>query len=117
MEAYRLLAQSATTLEEGVASIEEGRRDAVSNGQSCAVWDLMELSFRFGHGDVEPAMQLMQHIESRHIQEKGVAQTLTQMLINFGLLNPDGTPVAMLGRDGLRARPAGCRTLETLDPR
>ena len=51
MEAYRLLAQSATTLEEGMASIDEGRRDALANGQSCAVWDLMELSFRFGHGD------------------------------------------------------------------
>ncbi len=98
MEAYRLLAQSATTLEDGMASIDEGRRNALSNGQSCAVWDLMELSFRFGHGDVEPAMQLMQHIESRHIQEQGVAQALTQLLINVGLLNPDGTPVAAPGR-------------------
>ena len=98
MEAYRALAQAATTLEEGIAAIEEGRRDALSNGQSCAVWDLTELSFRFGHGDVEQAMQLMQHIESRHMQEQGVAQTLTQMLINVGLLNPDGTPVAAPGR-------------------
>jgi hypothetical protein len=98
MEAYRALAQSATTVEEGIASIEEGRRDALSSGQSCAVWDLMELSFRFGHGDIEPAMRLMQHIESRHGDEQGVAQTLTQMLINFGLLNPDGTPVAMPGQ-------------------
>ena len=46
----------------------------------------------------------MQHIESRHIQEQGVAQTLTQMLINVGLLNPDGTPVAMPGRAGPRPR-------------
>ncbi len=99
MEAFRLLAQSATTVEEGIASIEEGRRDALSNGQSCAVWDLLELSVRFGHGgDIEQAMRLMQHIESRHIQEPGVAQTLTQMLINIGLLNPDGTPVTMPGR-------------------
>ena len=37
----------------------------------------------------------MQHIETRHIEEQGVAQTLTQMLINVGLLNPDGTPVAV----------------------
>ncbi len=98
MEAYRVLAQSATTMEEGIASINEGRRDALSNGQSCAVWDLLELSFRFGHGDVDQAMRLMQHIESQHIQEQGVARTLTQMLINVGLLNPDGTPVAVPGR-------------------
>jgi hypothetical protein len=97
-EAYRALAQSATTLEEGIATLEEGRREALSAGQSCAAWDLMELSFRFGHRDVEEALRLMQHIESRHIQEPGVAQTLTQMLINVGLLNPDGTPVAGAGR-------------------
>jgi hypothetical protein len=98
MEAYRALAQSATTLEEGIATIEEGRRDALSSGQSCAVWDLLELSFRFGHGDGEQAMRLLQHIETRHIEEQGVAQTLTQMLINVGLLSPDGTPIATAGR-------------------
>jgi hypothetical protein len=98
MEAYRMLAQSATSLEEGIAYIDEGRRDALSQGQSCAVWDLLELSFRFGHGDVEQAMRLMQHIETRHMEEQGVAQTLTQMLIDLGLLNPDGTPVAHAGR-------------------
>jgi len=95
IEAYRLLAQSATTVEDGIASIDEGRRDSLSRGDSCASWDLMEFSFRFGHGDVEQAMQLLQHIESRHINERGVAQTMTQMLISVGLLNPDGTPVAV----------------------
>lgn len=105
MEAYRTLAQSATTLEEGVASIDEGRRDALSTGQSCAVWDLMELSFRFGHGDIDQSMQLMQHIESRHIKEQGVAQALTQMLVNFGLLNPDGTPVTAHGHGAAEVAP------------
>ena len=105
LEAYRVLAQSATSLAEGVASIDEGRRDALSNGESCAVWDLLELSFRFGHGDVEQAMQLMQHIESRHIEEQGVAQTLTHMLISVGLLNPDGTPVATPGRAAAEVAP------------
>jgi len=98
IEAFRLLAQSATTMEEGLATIDEGRREGLSHGQSCAPWDLLELSFRFAHGDGEQAIQLMQHIESRHIEEKDVAHTLTQMLIDVGLLNPDGTPVATAGR-------------------
>ncbi len=97
-DAYRLLAQSASSLEEGIATVEEGRRDGLSNGQSCAVWDLLEISFRFGHGDVEQAMRLMQHVDSQHANEPGVAQSLTQILINVGLLNPDGTPVATPGR-------------------
>ena len=63
----------------------------------------MELSFRFGHGNAPAAMRLMQHIETRHINEPGVAQALTQLLINAGLLNPDGTPVAM--PPGMHAAP------------
>ena len=50
---------------------------------------------RFGQGNGEEAMRLMQHIESRHIKEPGVAESLTRMLISVGLLNPDGTPAAM----------------------
>ena len=106
MEAYRLMAQAATTLEDGIASIDEGRRDALAGGQSCAAWDLMELSLRFGHGDEEQAMRLLQHIESQHIREPGVAQTLTQMLINIGVLNPDGTPAGVPGRPAAGAPPA-----------
>jgi hypothetical protein len=66
----------------------------------------MELSLRFGHGDEEQAMRLLQHIESQHIREPGVAQTLTQMLINIGVLNPDGTPAGVPGRPAAGAPPA-----------
>lgn len=100
-EAYRALVESATTIAEAVRVLDQARGEALAAGQSCAMWDLMELSFRFGHGDAPAAMQLMQHIESRHINEPGVAQSLTQLLINAGLLNPDGTPVAIA--PGMRA--------------
>jgi hypothetical protein len=94
-EAYRLLVESAGSLGESLKAIEEGRRETLAAGQSCAIWDLMELPLRFEQGDANNAMRLMRHIETRHINEPGVAQTLTRMLINAGLLNPDGTPVAM----------------------
>ena len=94
-EAYRVLVESASSLGEGLKTLDEARRQSLAAGQSCAMWDLMELSFRFGQGDGNEAMRLMQHIESRHIKEPGVAQSLTRMLINAGLLNPDGTPAAM----------------------
>ena len=78
-------------------SIEDGRAAAKASGQSCATWDLLELSFRFGRGEGREAMQLMQHIESTHLKEPGVADRLTQMLVEVGLLNPDGTPAALPG--------------------
>ena len=94
-EAYRVLVESAASLGEGLKTLDEARRQSLAAGQSCAMWDLMELSFRFGQGDGNEAMRLMQHIESRHIKEPGVAESLTRMLINAGLLNPDGTPAVM----------------------
>ena len=77
----------------------------------------MELSLRFGQGDVAEAMRLMQHIESRHIKEPGVAESLTRLLINAGLLNPDGTPAAMPAGPRGGEAVAAPRALETLDAR
>ena len=37
-------------------------------------------------------MRLLRHIETQHGREPGVAEALQQMLIEFGLLRPDGTP-------------------------
>jgi hypothetical protein len=105
-EAYRVLIESATTLAEGLKTIDDARREVLAAGKSCAIWDLMELPLRFSQGDANEAMRLMQHIETRHINEPGVAQSLTRLLINAGLLNPDGTPVAMpMGPHGAEVAP------------
>jgi hypothetical protein len=88
-----LLAQSAQKIEDALGHVDQGRQAAQAAGKSCASWDLLELSFRFAAGHAAEAMQLVQHIETRHIEEPGVAQALTHLLVEVGLLNPDGTPV------------------------
>ena len=40
-------------------------------------WDLIELSFRFAAAQAQEAMQLVHHIETKHMEEKGIAQALT----------------------------------------
>jgi hypothetical protein len=114
VEAYRVLVESARSVGEGLKAIEDARREALEAKQSCAVWDLMELSLRFGQGNANEAMRLMQHIETRHIKEPGVAQSLTRMLINAGLLNPDGSPVAM--PPGAEAVPAAAEQSKLWTP-
>lgn len=94
-QAYSMLAQSAENFTEAMAHVDEGRRESQAAGRSCASWDLLELSFRFARGEAHEAMRLVQHVESQHMQEPGVAQTLTRMLVDVGLLNPDGTPARM----------------------
>ena len=63
-----------------------------ASGKSHAMWDLEELSLRFARQDIPEALQLIRHIESTHINEPNVSMVLTQILVDAGLLRPDGTP-------------------------
>jgi hypothetical protein len=92
-QAHSMLAQTAERIDDALGHVDEGRREAISAGKSCASWDLMDLSLRFTAAQAAEAMRLVQHIETRHIQETGVAQALHRLLVEVGLLNPDGTPV------------------------
>jgi hypothetical protein len=91
--AHQLLAQSAENIEQALAHVEEGRAATVAAGESCVAWDLMELPYCFMRGDGRRAMQLIQHIQGQHIEEPGVADALTRLLIEVGVLRPDGTPM------------------------
>jgi hypothetical protein len=95
LQAYSVLAQTAEDFPQALEQIELGRQAALAAGQSCASWDLLELSFRFGHGDGTGAVRLVEHIQGRHLREQGVAETLTHMLIEVGILRPDGTPAQL----------------------
>ena len=97
LRAYRVLAQTAENLDEAIQQVELGRKAGQLAGQSCASWDLMELSFRLARREAAEAQRLMQHIQAQHLREPGIAKTLTQMLIDIGVLHPDGTPVAHPG--------------------
>jgi hypothetical protein len=98
LRAYSVLAQTTPDFGQAMKHVEEGRDAALKAGHSCASWDLLELSLNFGRGDGHEAMRLVQHIQQRHMQEQGVARALTQMLIDVGLLQPDGTPAVMPSR-------------------
>ena len=93
LQAYSVLAQTAADMPQALERVEQGRQEALAAGQSCASWDLLELSFCFGHGDGKEAMRLVEHIQGRHMREQGVAESLTRMLVEVGVLRPDGTPV------------------------
>jgi hypothetical protein len=91
LRAYRLLARLAESPDETLQFIDGGRQAGLAAGQSCASWDLMELSLRFTLRQGPEVSRLMNHLEQRHIQEPGVADALTNMLIEVGLLRPDGS--------------------------
>jgi tetratricopeptide (TPR) repeat protein len=96
--AYRMLAQSAESVDEALEHVRQGREAFASEPKTCASWDLLELSYRFAQGDPREAMRLVQHVESRHMDEPGVGEAMTRMLIQVGLLRPDGTPAMPMPR-------------------
>ncbi len=97
LQAYRLLARMTDDPDEAIALIEAGRRATVERGGSCANWDLLELSLRFERMESAEISRLMSHIESQHGREPGVIEALTQMLVQMGVLRPDGTPAMPMG--------------------
>ena len=92
IHAYAALVRNEEDLPRALGYLEQGRRAAEAKKQSSATWDLMELSLHIAAGDGRQVMRLIQHLQERHLEEPGVGETLTRMLIQVGLLRPDGTP-------------------------
>lgn len=90
--AYMTLARMEDDLDRALNYIDAGRKATEAPGKSHAMWDLEELSLRFARQDIPEALQLIRHIESDHINEPNVSLVLSQILVDAGLLHPDGSP-------------------------
>ncbi len=92
---YRTLASAERDPEKALDYIQRGRTAAESAGLSSASWDLMELTFRFARRQADHLGRLVEHIQTCHIEEPGVAEALTAFLVEAGVLHPDGTLTAV----------------------
>ncbi len=92
LRAYGQLAQMEEDPDEALKYIEGGRKASLAAKISCASWDLLELPVRLVQGNSQEASNLVNHLQSSHMQEPGVAEALMQLLVRFGIIRPDGTP-------------------------
>ena len=90
-EAYDLLIRTATNSDDALHHVEDAKQVAIERGDSPARWLLAELSVRLSRREVGPAQELIQRLQLRHRDEPGVAQGLYEVLVSYGLLNPDGS--------------------------
>jgi len=90
--ACRLLARTQRDPNDALKYVEQGRRAAEAAGGSSAAWDLMELSIHFARQDPDEVNRLLVHIENEHIREPGVREAVVNMLVQAGVIRPDGTP-------------------------
>jgi len=92
--AFRDLAQLAPDTGEALDYVDRGRTADEAAGRSSAPWDVMELHYRFQRLEGEHVGRLLNHLHSAHGREPGVAQAVNQLLMQYGLIGPDGRPAA-----------------------
>ena len=47
---------------------------------------------RLSQGNTQEASRLIDHVQSRHMEEPGVGEAMMQLLVRLGIIRPDGTP-------------------------
>jgi hypothetical protein len=93
LRSYQLLARITTDYDRAVEYLDAGRKEAEAQGESSGLWDVLELSVQFRRADGQAVARLIQHIQRQHIEEPGVSEIFTRLLMQYGLIRPDGTPV------------------------
>ncbi|NUQ63700.1 MAG: hypothetical protein HUU20_14580, partial [Pirellulales bacterium] len=111
LSAYNFLAAVNSSNDRAIEYIDRGRKEAEALGQSSASWDLQELRCRFARFDTEEVGRLLNHIESQHIREPGVRESLIRFLMQVGVIRPDGTRVGR-ARPDADSPPAAVATAE-----
>jgi hypothetical protein len=86
------LAELSQDTDEAIAHVQEAQKIAVANKKSPALHLLRELPFRFIRGESEAATALLQRIQTHHLREPGVSEGLYNILVQFGIIRPDGQP-------------------------
>ena len=89
------LCHSESDVEKRFEYIKRGRENSKADSKTCAMWDLLELPVRLERGESQEMGRLVQHLQSKHMEEPGVADALIEFLVQIGALNPDGTPAGM----------------------
>ena len=72
---------------------------AVKQERSPAIWLLRALPLHLTSGDSTTATEIINRIQRDHINEPGVADQFYGMLMQLGILRPDGTPAAAAAQD------------------
>jgi len=124
LHAFATLARSEEDLSRALDYVDQGRKAAAAKKESCASWDLMELSLHFASQNGQEAMRVAQHLQEKHLEEPGVSESLARMLMEVGLIHPDGTPAypaagpesAMMPTEAPAAEPGGLWTPDSATP-
>ncbi len=90
--AIEQLAYTQNDLATAMDYVELGRRACETAGQSNVEFDFVEINLGLVHSAPQKIPHLLEHIRDTHSNEPGVKERFAKLLIQLGLINPDGTP-------------------------
>ncbi len=90
VEAYDILSDVAPNTDEALEYLDKARKLATSEGESPAAWLIDELEIRLLRGEADKFVQLLKEIQTRYMNEPGIAPSLMEVLSRYGLVTPDG---------------------------
>ena len=93
-EVYGALVEAAASNAERLELLKKARQAAADQGQSAAIWLLRELPLQLAEGNSTRAGEIIQVIQAQHMQEPGIADQFFRLLVQLGIINPDGSPAA-----------------------
>ncbi len=93
-DVYAMLALNAKTTDRALDLLANAIEVARQTGRSPAPYLISELNIQLREGHTEQAQNLLQTIQSRHINEPGIREMLVRTLAKHGLIRPDGLPAS-----------------------
>lgn len=90
--AYLAAVQTADSLSESLKLVDEAKAWAQKESVSAAPLLLIEVGQRLSAGDGEGFRHAMSTLTSEHGDDPTIMAQLQRLLIDYGLINPDGTP-------------------------
>ena len=104
--AYMAAIDATDDLEESLALLDEAKAWAQQADVSDAPLLLAEVGRRLATGDAEGFRRAIQTLTAKHSQDPAAMAQLQQMLVAYGLVNPDGSPRAARPAAAAGAAPA-----------
>lgn len=89
-DVYAALLESRDSLEGRLELVELAKAE-ISEQESPAAWLLREIPLRLMNQEAQAASDLIRKLETDHINEPGIAEQLYGLLVQMGVMNPDGT--------------------------
>ncbi len=91
-EVYGRMSQYCTDTSKSIEYLQKAQEESTKAGKSPAVWMISEFAARMMQGQVHEAQNLLNRVQTHHLNEPGVPQLLMQTLQQFGIVGPDGRP-------------------------